>query len=655
MARRRGLSIAYKALSQLGLEQVGFFALYRLGLLTGYYTRVEAAKKDVAGYTLSPLFQFPTREEVLAVLGKDHRVALLAEADEIVSGKVRLFGGKPQDLRLKPGGKLAHWTDYEVGKVPLPLDDLPVRDIKFLWEPARFGWAFTLGRAYFVSGEEKYAESFWRYYETFAEANPPTYGVNWVSAQEVAFRLMALVWAAQVFAPSPASTPERRIALAEGVAHHACRIPITLAYSRSQNNNHLISEAAGMLTASYALPDHPKTPSWRKLGWKLLNRGLQRQIDSYGEYVQHSTNYQRLMLEIVLWVNALIDSRGLHWPFRTIKAVNRSVHWLLSMLDPETGGTPNLGANDGAYIFPLTVLPFADYRPVVYPAARLFLHYEMPHGSWDELGFWFGLGSRDAKPFDLSRYIGDQLYARDSWAYLRTEQYGSRPSHADQLHFDLWWHGLNVAWDPGTYLYNTPPPWDNSLTDARVHNTVTVNDRDQFTRASRFLYLDWFDAYQRREIPSDPEVIQFALGYYRHAGYRHERTVKVMAEDRWLVEDAILRLPFRRDPLSARLHWLFPDLPWRVENQGAARRLILKSPIGEINIIFSLGEGKKADSITLVRAGEYVYGKGPQDLIRGWVSPTYGVLVPGLSLAVIARDRSEVAFSTEFIFPKAQK
>ncbi len=101
------------------------------------------------------------------------------------------------------------------------------------------------------------------------------------------------------------------------------------------------------------------------------------------------------------------------------------------------------------------------------------------------------------------------------------------PSHADQLHVDLWWRSLNVAQDAGTYLYNADPPWDNNLTTAQVHNTVTVNGRDQFTRAGRFLYLDWFNAYRRGILEADPAILQRTRG--RHWGYwrmgvRHART-----------------------------------------------------------------------------------------------------------------------------------
>ena len=165
------------------------------------------------------------------------------------------------------------------------------------------------------------------------------------------------------------------------------------------------------------------------------------------------------MLQVVLWTNALVKNADLRWPRQTLEAVRRSVHWLLSLMDFDSGRTPNLGANDGAYIFPLTVLPFADYRPVLHAAARAFLDYDLPRGPWDEMALWFddtGRGPRGASP---CRVIwATRCTARQSWAYFRTAQFTSRPSHADQLHLDLWWRGLNVAQDAGTYLYNAEAP-----------------------------------------------------------------------------------------------------------------------------------------------------------------------------------------------------
>ncbi len=80
------------------------------------------------------------------------------------------------------------------------------------------------------------------------------------------------------------------------------------------------------------------------------------------------------------------------------------------------------------------MLPFEDYRPVLHAAARLFLEYDLPHGAWDEMALWFGAQAPGRGSMSLPRYVGDQLYGKNSWASLRTAQFNSRPSHADQLH-----------------------------------------------------------------------------------------------------------------------------------------------------------------------------------------------------------------------------
>ena len=123
-------------------------------------------------------------------------------------------------------------------------------------------------------------------------------------------------------------------ACARAVADHAARIPPTLVYARAQNNNHLLSEAAGLYTAGLALPDHPQAAHWRELGWKWLNHAFQRQIAADGTYTQHSTNYHRLMLQAALWVHAL-PAPGPSLAQRTLQAswLPRP-RWLHALLDP---------------------------------------------------------------------------------------------------------------------------------------------------------------------------------------------------------------------------------------------------------------------------------------------------------------------------------
>ncbi len=649
--------IALKYLRQMGLRPLALFALYKFGLMTGHYQRLERGKRKEASVLSSFLFPLPSREQLASTLGNDGRASLLSEADEIVAGKFRMFGGEPVEIKLALPQPLQHWTAYETNHSLLSSFIFPHIDIKFLWEPARFGWAFTLGRAYHLTQDNQYAESFWKYFEIFTASNPVHLGPHWMNGQEVAVRLLALVWAAQVFETAPASGPERRAALLQSITHHASRIPPTLVYAQSQNNNHLVTEAAALYVAGRTL----KNRGWRNLGWKWLNWSFQNQISGYGEYIQHSTNYHRVMLQAALLADAVRDA---DWPRATTQSLERAAHYLFSMLDPASGRTPNLGSNDGALILPLSVTPFNDFRPTVQAAARAFLKTQMNAGVWDEMSLWLGLAPVQ-KTYDPEHYLADHLRGQNSWAYLRASRFPSRLAHMDQLHVDLWWRGLNIAQDAGTYLYNAPAPWDNSLMSTRVHNTVMVDGCEQMTRGGRFMVLDWVNAFSRSRIEADQEVLGSVQAY--HKGYRsvwHERTVTVFRDERWVVNDKLSAQPLSMKNKAQhlyRVHWLLPDWKWEIADipkdiDAAGCDLRLLSPHGWVTVrlmadITIVEDHTEQFKLGLARAGELVWGDAEVSPIDGWVSPTYGTKLPALSFSVTCPSSLIAHFSTEFIFP----
>ena len=625
---------------------MALYAIYKFRLMTGRYqilTETHRLQTEINGVPLAVrgLFTLPDRVQLAEILGEDGQRTLITQADEIVGGKFRMFGGEPVEIKLTGDWPLAHWTLFERSKIKLE------GDVKFIWEPARFGWAYILGRAYHLTQNETYAETFWNYFEGFTNNNPPNLDPHWMNGQEVAIRLMALVWARQVFEAAAASSAERRARLAGSVAAHAARIPPTLLYARAQNNNHLVTEAAGLYTAGLALPDHPRASRWRALGWRWLNWAFRGQISGYGEYIQHSSNYHRVMLQMALWVHAIKDA---DWPVLTQRSLGRATHWLFSMLDPASGRTPNLGANDGALILPLAVTPFKDFRPTVQAAARAFLRFQMPGGVWDEMSSWLGLDAHE-KAYGSDLYLADHLHGSKSWAYLRATQFPSRLGHMDQLHLDLWWRGQNVAQDAGTYLYNADPPWDNPLVTGHVHNTVMVDGRDQMTRGGRFITLDWFPAYSKSVVVTDEAALGQVLGYHKgYRGVRHERRVTVYADERWVVEDKLIS----KKPHAYRLHWLLPDWEWSVENKGQGVEISLESPQGRV-VLTLRAEPQFSDFhslVSIVRAEEVVYGERDAQPFEGWFSPTYGEKYPALSLAVETPDISNVQILSEFTFPK---
>lgn len=660
-----------KALTQLGFRQTSLYLWYLCELKSGYLRWKTKAPIKPKKVFFQPSFQLPKPEQLSFVLGSAGLASLYAEANEIVAGKVKLFGGESVKLDLVPPSPKKHWTLYR------DMQQGDHQDIKFIWEPARFGWAITLARAYFLSCDERYTDAFWKFTNIFLENNPAYLGINWVSAQEVALRLTALAFSGYIFSSSPHSSSEQVARLAESISQHADRIPPSLVYARAQNNNHLLTEAAGLMTASNVLPAHPSAKKWYALGWQWFHQGLQTQIASDGSYNQHSANYHRLMLQIALWVQSIAQASGSSFPNLSLDRLAAATRWLLMVLDPLSGGVPNLGPNDGAYIFPFSVLPFHDFRPVLQAAGEAFIGKKiLPDGIWDEMSLWMCTQTYQSEQLadrkkpenqpdqDQAPTPSSPLILRSpahSWAYLRVAHFNSRPGHADQLHLDIWWRGINLALDPGTYLYNAPVPWDNALTSTFVHNTITINQAEQMTRAGRFLYLDWAQAaIHALEFAREGGIARAVCNHsgYERFGIIHQRSVESCA-DGWNVEDRLLPIKGKYiESTQARLHWLLPDWEWDLNARETGIDLNLHSPFGwigmQVNSEDSTGKFSSTHHliIELIRAGQVIapvmQKSASPNPTWGWFSPTYGVKIPALSFSIQARGRLPITFKTHW-------
>lgn len=644
------IGTALKALRQLGPALLAENGLYRLGLRLDWW-KIEPPD-DLIGYSLQLEALPPVRAAAKGV----ENLHLLEDAGLILRGKVRLYGGEPVPLTLEPAGPLYPWAEYELGRA-----QTGVEDIKDVWEPARFGWTVILARAYAAVGDERYAQAFWQGFELFQTANPPYRGPNWTSGQEAAIRILTWALSARVFVLSPHSTPQRMAQLAQAIHVHACRIPATLIYARSQDNNHLLSEAAGLYTAGILLPTHPSAGKWRKMGWKWFNRAILRQVEPDGTYIQQSVNYHRLMLQLALWMDSLARQNGEGWPKDSQERLAAAAGWFTQRLDRISGHMPNLGHQDGANLFPFG--EHTDYRPVAQAASRAFGDGPaLPAGEWDEFSAWLGWAIDDLKPAGADQDKADDnitppgvgkecthyqdsggiiLRSGQDWAMLRAAHFHHRPGQADQLHLDLWHKGQNIALDAGTYRYSAAAPWNNALASASVHNSVTIDDLEPMTRAGRFLWLDWDQAQVLR---IEPGRVSVERDGYRKLGIRHRRTVDWLGEGGWRIMDDLLPAGDALQSHTYTLNWLLPDWPWEL----TGNKLRLRGPEDAIEVEVSCPTAALDCEIRLVRAGIILVGKGAIPAAVGWVSETYAMKRPALAWRLRVRGPAPSTFITIF-------
>lgn len=569
-------------------------------------------------------------------------------ADRILRGEWPFFSGDWLSVGFPP-----QWhrhplsgLDWDATRHWSAIGDASADDIKYLWEPARFTVVFTLGRAYARTGEPRYAEAFWRLVDDWIVANPPMRGAQWRCGQETALRLFAWCFGLHVCAGSAASTPERVAQLVVAVAWQAERIEAHLGYARSQKNNHALSEAIGLLTVGTLFPELARATHWRDLGARVLAEELSRQVYADGAFVQHATNYHRVMLHDVAWAVAIARPNGVRLAPSIEAALARGTRWLQVMMDPATGRAPNFGNNDGALLFPLSDCAYDDMRPTVRLALRVLgADNPLAPGPWDEMAAWFGAPPTSSPAAPESRAElpaaghgivlpnGGQVVLRgvDTWTMVRCARFVDRPAHADQLHVDVWWRGVNVACDAGTYRYSAPPPWDHALARSAVHNTVTLDGADQMQRVSRFLWTRWAQG----DVEAHGVIDGAAWMRGRHDGYdarglRHARTVVCLGEHVVVVDDLDVT---SRAAASLRLQWLV-DGDARFDAEGLAT---WATPAGDYALRVSC-TGTGACSI--------VRGGSKDEPTRGWLSPTYGLKRPASSVVLAMQTRGAARFVT---------
>jgi hypothetical protein len=679
----------FRVLGLIGAKPAIWYAVYRGELAAG----ISRARTPVGSWDLvfkganhpappwdpqnqPPFFFRDPREfkDILIRLTAGAEFLAREELERVLSGSFRLWEdsfhalGFPPDWNRNPltGRSLPadrHWSDIPEGGAG---------DIKGVWELSRFAVAFRLVRCYVLTGDERAPEAFWRLVESWLAANPPNAGPQWASAQEAALRAMAWIFALRAFAFSPATTPDRVRKLTAAMDVHARRIEATTAYARAQNNNHLISEGAGLYTIGAMFPGEPGAGRRRSLGMRLLAESVS-QFYPDGGYIQHSHNYTRLAVQLYLWTARLAQLNGHGFPEGMRRSWSRAFDLLRTMADRTTGRLPNFGHNDGALFLPLNSCACEDYRPVlqmlsiVRDKKKIFRD-----GSWDEDTVWlFGPGAIggtnrrhprgvefESRPYYApcaGLYI---LGGDESQAVVRCVRFRSRPAHADQLHADLWWRNENVAIDAGSYLYGGDPPWRNALAGAGVHNSVTVDGRDQMARSGRFL---WTRAAQGTVDTPGPSALRASHDGYRSLGVTHERLVELAEDDIWVVTDEIAGTGRH----TARLHWLLPDYPWEpaapggdpiAENlraekfpaaaEGAAVGIVFRTPAG--GIVLRIWSDKPI-GWDLFREGRRIGGTGTADEtvpgeIRGWRSVRYGSKLPALSVSVLATGETPIRF-----------
>ena len=317
-------------------------------------------------------------------------------------------------------------------------------------------------------------------------------------------------------------------------------------------------------------PFIPETKKWSKKGRNWLEQELDYQIYEDGTFLQFSMNYNRVLVQLLSIGIAISEKNNQPFSKNVYSKAYKTVNFLFQCMQNENGFLPNYGANDGALFFPLTDSEYRDYRPQLNTLHQL-LTGENLFGNKEiqEDSFWVHNNKSSKQYFSkLNQEKGTIAFDKGgyyicrtdhSFTFVRCGNHQDRPSHADNLHMDVWVTGTNILRDSGTYKYNTDKEIVDYFTGTKGHNTVCVDNQSQMLKGNRFIWFYWTQSRAAKWTEdNDYFIFNGSISAFRYLNNKvvHNRTIKIAKNrNQWIVKDEVLHL----DNYTKKQLWHFDD------------------------------------------------------------------------------------------------
>lgn len=621
--------------------------------------QVSAPRGLLDDRTFTTPLPFGTRDQVPEAAAS----ALVAAADRMLAGEWSILGvGRPDVAspdwfldpvtgRRAPQNTLAFRIDHR--------DERLTGNVKMVWELSRHHHLTVLASAWWLTGDEAYAQPVAEQLRSWWAENPFLSGVHWTSGIELGVRLVSWAWVRRLLHDWPKveelfeSNPE---ALSQIWWHQ--RYLAAFPSRGSSANNHAVAEACGRLVAACAFPWFTESPTWRREATHQLQEELRRNTFPSGVNRELATDYHRFVTELGLVAVTEAAAAGIPIDPSTWELLAASLDAAAAMVDG-TGRPPRQGDGDEGHVLVLDD-PDGD------PWGRLL---GLGSALVGDLTWWptppdsvagvlaaallpqpAVVAGRPAQPPrefpDAGIYLlrtspseGPEIWCRCDGG---PHGFGSiaAHAHADALSVEVRYEGVEVLVDPGTYCYHGEAEWRSYFRSTLAHNTLEVDGEDQSVTGGPFLWSKHASTETTHARAAGDGVQTWTA---HHTGYtrldpalRHERRVTLDPQARVLtITDAVTA----SSPHTVRLAFhVGPDVAAEVADGRAA--LTWQSQAGPVTAVLHLA----ATLTWTVHRGE---GRPP----LGWYSPRFATRVETTTLVGSAPIDTGLDLTTRLFFP----
>jgi hypothetical protein len=591
----------------------------------------------------------------------DAAAALIRAADAVLAGRWTVLGAARTDSadpdwffdpvtgRRAPDDRLAFRIHHR--------DEAETGNIKQVWELSRHHHLTVLAAAWWLTQDERYAETAADQLRSWWAANPFLSGVHWTSGIEVGIRLISWTWIRRLLDdwPKVGDLFEHNDDAIRQIAWHQ-EFLAAFPSRGSSANNHVIAEAAGWLVAACAFPWYRRSAQWRRRARALLERELAANTFDDGLNRELATDYHRFVFELGLLAAVEADASDYPLSEATWEQLGKMLDSGAAILDA-AGRPPRQGDGDEGRALVVDGPDRDPWANVLGSGVALLgaPDWSPSFAGGVEAHVVGALGRPHQVPrtrvrprrFADAGLVLLRSRAEDGpeiWCRCDGGPHGflsiAAHAHADALSLEVRHDGLDILADAGTYCYHGEPEWREWFRSTAAHNTVEMAGVSQSESGGPFLWnTQARTAMLSCEVGEQPVQTWSAVhdGYLRlRTPTTHRRSATLDSPGRKLTVvdtiDVAIAVPLR-------LSWhLGPDIVVDLDRTC-------------VTLSWRSGSDRRQATLLLPNGLTWALHRAGVDPIEGWYSPRFGTRVPATSLVGRGMATSSTRLITQLELP----
>ena len=374
-------------------------------------------------------------------------------------------------------------------------EKLGMGPVRATWDLNVLHHLAELGKAWWLTGEDRYASQYVLQCLDWMEKNPPNMGVNWLDEMSVARRAIAWVFTLHLFLAAPPVSGDFATRSVKMLLMHGAYLADFLRKSQDEKRpGYRLAAAVALWTVAAYLPEFRTCGRWMEIAEALYPAALEEEFGDDGAHRSGSLDMHRLCCELALTPQILSggNSPGRH-------LVLAAFQFLVNVQESESTYQP-VGA-----ACPERVLPFGppfqvDVPGLVALAAVLLGRDDLRRplrpgwtlkwlGGPDAAEAYRRMGRSGAHDEEVRAYGAAALVLmrqgwgdKDFWGLVRHVPRDPLPSpddplfHDDAMHFSAAIGGVRIFTDTGSLALDTRRGryFDSPL----AHNVLVVRDAE---------------------------------------------------------------------------------------------------------------------------------------------------------------------------------